>query len=164
MSGAGKTTLGKKLAKLLMYSFVDMDDLIIEQEGKSIEQIFEIHGEDYFRQKETKVLRSLIDNNDNLLISTGGGTPCFYDNISLINSNGLSIWISPSAETIALRLWNSENRENRPMLKNKTESEVLGFVINKLNERTEFYSQSKIKLQSDSIQAEDLFEIISSNI
>ena len=91
--GSGKTTLGRKLAYILQYQFIDLDDYIEKQEGRKISHIFEEDGEDYFRKLERVYLHRVIDKED-LVISTGGGTPCFFDNMNQMNEYGKTIYIN----------------------------------------------------------------------
>jgi shikimate kinase len=93
--GSGKTSIGKKLAKKMKYAFLDLDQEIEKQENLSISEIFEIHGEDYFRVLEKKVLVDLTQLS-NTVVSCGGGTPCHYNNIELINNAGISIYLQLS--------------------------------------------------------------------
>ncbi len=160
MTGSGKTTLGKEIARKYNYHFVDMDEEIVANEGKSIEQIFDLSGELHFRQLETELLRSIINKDGNWIVSTGGGTPCFNQNMSIINENGISIWIDPSAQALTNRLWHSDNKENRPMIKNKTKHELAEFINIKLLERSQFYSQAKHQLHSDDIKLEEIVDLL----
>src|SRR5688572_1061429 len=99
LPGSGKSTIGKQLSNLLNLPLVDTDDLIIQKEKSTIEEIFKYHGENYFRELEKKTLHELIAS-DKLIISTGGGLPCFFDNMEVINKNGISIYLNVSPESI----------------------------------------------------------------
>jgi len=112
MPGSGKSSWGKKLAKALQYSFVDLDELIEQNEQQSIEEIFTEKGEDYFRDLEHKyLLKTFVINH--LVISCGGGTPCYNNNMNLINENGISFYLNGTIGLLVDRVLNSKRQ--RPM-------------------------------------------------
>lgn len=154
LPGSGKSTLGKELSQVLNLKLIDTDAAIITEEGDSIEGIFKKHGEVYFRKAEQKMLHQLASQ-DQLLISTGGGMPCFFDNIDFMNNKGISIFIDVPVETIHSRLI-SQRHENRPMLENKTDEEVLIFLKQKYEERYPFYSKATITVQGSNIKVEEI--------
>ena len=156
ITGSGKSTLGRQLAEKLKYNFIDLDEYIIEQEGKSIEKIFAENGEQDFRKLEHLALEELAISQDNLIISTGGGAPCFFDNMELINGNGLSIWLDIHADIIAERLYNQSNKQHRPMTQNKSQSEIFSFISGKIKERKQFYSKAVIHIINQDPKVEDL--------
>src|SRR5437773_11285939 len=90
--GSGKTFFGKQLAQLLNYEFIDLDELIGKNEGATIAEIFFSKGEAYFRSKESSLLKSLSQN-ENAVIATGGGTPCFHDNMKWMNEHGITVYL-----------------------------------------------------------------------
>jgi len=139
--GCGKSTFGRKLAKQLEWEFIDLDDYIEEQERCSISEIFKNKGEVYFRNLETKALK---ESNQwiNTIISTGGGTPCFNDNIGLINKIGLSIHIKLSPEDLKIRL--EGEKAKRPLIADLSDGELLSFIKLKLSERNTYYSSSEL--------------------
>lgn len=136
--GSGKTSLGKKIAKRFEMNFVDLDALIEEQEGKNINEIFAEQGEDYFRELEAKVLRET--DFSNTLVATGGGTPCFNDNINFMKEIGAVAYLLVPLEILIGRL--RQNKDERPLLKNLKGEELDQFIINKYNERKVFYEQA----------------------
>lgn len=152
--GSGKTTLGKQLANKLDKQFFDLDAEIEAIEKSEVSAIFDKKGENYFRKIETEVLIKLISNNDNFVISLGGGTPCFNDNMNLINLSGTSIYLKYNSEILANRLVN--NKRERPLIKNLSEGEVKVFVNDKVNERELFYKQSNHVLEGSNLSVEDL--------
>ena len=87
--GSGKSTIGKKLSEVLMYNFIDLDDYITKRESLSIQDIFETKGEIYFRKKETEYLMEVLWEESNIILSLGGGTPCYGNNLKIINDNRL---------------------------------------------------------------------------
>lgn len=139
--GAGKTSLGKQLAKKLNLVFLDSDKEIERLENTPVSQIFATHGEDYFRQLESDWLRNLT-NNELKLISTGGGMPCYENNMDIMKDKGLVIYLKHPARQLVQRLCNA--KIERPLLKNKNQKEVLDFVTKLLSEREPTYSQAHI--------------------
>lgn len=151
--GCGKTSIGKKLAKKLNFQFVDLDKLIETQEKKTTKQIFEEKGENYFRETETKMLEKTFGLK-NTIVATGGGTPCFFQNIENINKNGISVFIDMPAKALEYRLKNTKNK--RPLLLNLEEDEYLPFIEKQLSERLFFYSKAHITINGLSINWEVL--------
>lgn len=158
LPSSGKTTLGKKVASSEGLIFVDMDDEIEKVEGRSIPEIFEQNGESYFREVEQSVLKSLVeDSGGKLLISTGGGAPCFFDNIDLIKSSGVSVYLKVSPKELAKRL-SKKGLDNRPLL-----SEVKNVeqeIEEKLKIRSAYYEQADVIIEGDQIQLNDLLNAI----
>lgn len=140
--GCGKSTLGKKVAQKTGYSFIDLDELIVKKTGMSISNYFETFGESSFRELERKVLHN-FQNTSNAIIATGGGTPCYFDNMDWMNEHGKTIYLKMSPKALLSRLSQKEV-ETRPLLKGKSTAELLEFITTKLEERTPFYSRAKI--------------------
>ena len=139
MMGVGKTTLGKQLAKQLLYSFIDLDNEIEKQAGISIPQIFEQFGEVYFRELEHKILLQTIERND-IVISTGGGAACYYNNMQWMNEHGKTIYLKANTAFILSRV--TPNLTKRPLLKGKSPAELDAFVSELLYQRQSFYEQA----------------------
>ena len=137
MPGSGKSRMAKFISSVTDLSYKDLDDEIERTEGKSIKEIFKNHGEIYFRNKETKILKNIIEKDKNLIIATGGGTPCFNHNIDLINKSGLSIFLNTSLDVIIERI---SRKNKRPLFKNKDVEET---VKKMFQERIKFYSKSR---------------------
>ncbi len=159
MPGSGKTTIGKSLARALDYHFVDTDELIIQKESKSIDLIFKDHGESYFRETERTVLKELTSSED-IVIATGGGTPCFFDNIELMNKTGITIFLDVPVESLFQRI-NAGKNKNRPMVQGKNEQELKAFIQEKYGHRSQFYQQARIKLKGDAIDYKDVIAAVS---
>lgn len=139
--GCGKSTFGKKLAKTLGWSFLDLDDYIEEKAGRSISDIFSEFGESHFRRLETEALLEsgkLI----NTVVSTGGGLPCFNENHKQIEQLGLGVYIQLPPKVLRDRLKNEKAK--RPLLANLSDDEMLFFIEGKLKERKAFYESSAV--------------------
>lgn len=156
MPGSGKSTLGRQLAPALNSTFYDLDEQIVLQERQSIEAIFAKKGEDYFRNIERAVLKQALESS-NLVVSTGGGAPCFFDNMNLIKSNGQSIYLKVPLATLLARL-NIGAETSRPMLKGKSEAELKLFLETKLAEREIFYNKADIILEGSNISIDSVLK------
>jgi len=160
--GCGKTTHGKKLAKLLNRSFIDLDNYIEKKEELSVDEIFKKKGEDYFREKESEYLTQVVNRYPSSVVSLGGGAACFNNNISLILKSGLVIYIEMPADSLQYRL--SQSPTARPLLKDKSAEESLEFIKNLLRRRESFYTQAHITLNGINLTAEKIKEAISLHI
>jgi len=146
--GVGKTTAGRELAKLLNLDFIDLDSFIQNRYNKSISKIFEEEGEAKFREMENKILKE-VSEFENVIISTGGGVPCFYNNMEIMNKAGTTIYLKASPVLLAERL--NLCKEKRPLIKDKNEEEMLKFVSESLEKRSPFYHQAKIIYETDKL-------------
>ena len=156
--GCGKTTQGKKLAKELGYYFIDLDDYISNQRDITITDLFKEVGEDEFRKIETKALQECIQDNVKALIAVGGGTPCFNSNIDAMKSNGKVVYLKMDAEALYNRLFN-ENQD-RPLIKDKENEEMLMYIENLLKTREAFYGQAHIITSGVTVDIDALKEQI----
>ena len=146
--GSGKSIVAKELSKIAQIPFVELDDLIEKSQNTSIKKIFEQQGELFFRKLEHQIFAELIASSDNLIISTGGGTPCYYNNHELmLNPNCVSIYLSASIKTLFNRLQNE--KQNRPLLANLNDIEAQDFIAKHLFERSFFYHQAQFKITVD---------------
>ena len=155
--GSGKSSIGKKLASKLGMNFIDLDEHIEQEYGRSIEEIFSNEGEDRFRELEHLYLKNLVPK-DNLIISTGGGTPCFYNNIELINNNGVSVYLKMSVDALAHRLLNAKKK--RPLIQDMSEVDLKFFIENNLSRREPFYLQAHYKVKAKDIDVEELAQFL----
>lgn len=144
--GSGKSTVGKGLAASLNLSFIDMDDYIEERNHKTIPAIFAEDGEETFRKLEQKALQEL-SSFENVVIATGGGAPCFFNNIDLIKQTGKSLYLKGSPRILAERLRNS--KIERPLIKGKSEEELVAFIDDTLSKREHWYKQADVILDFD---------------
>mgnify|MGYP002623678924 CR=1 FL=1 len=137
--GAGKTTVGKALAKELGLTFYDLDWYISSRMRKTVGQIFEERGEDGFRQIERNMLHEVAEFED-VVISCGGGTPCFFDNIDYMNQQAPVVYLKASPEVLYKHLAMSKN--DRPLLRGKSQEELITFINEQLEKREPFYSKA----------------------
>ena len=149
LPGSGKSTLGRRLADALMIEFVDLDSEIEKQEGKVIADIFHEKGEDHFRQIESGMLKSLAASSMNFVMSTGGGAPCFYQGIDVINESGISIFLHVSTDEIIKRLKPSKDR---PLLETTDENERLEKLNVLQSKRLAIYQQATVIIQDPTIE------------
>ncbi|MCY4779965.1 shikimate kinase [Sphingobacterium sp. UT-1RO-CII-1] len=155
--GSGKTTLGKKLAKRLDRKFIDMDQVIVEKIGMSIPDYFQQYGEDKFREFEQHVLREMSETNT--VVSTGGGSPCYFDNMDWIRDNGIAVYLQLSPKALHARLQQS-NISSRPALKGLTGDKLLHFIETKLAEREPYYKRAHIAIDQLNSNVESIHQII----
>ena len=139
--GCGKSTTGRRVAKQLEVKYADTDALVEEREGASVNDIFYYEGEEYFRAAERRVLEELINSEDDIVVSTGGGLPTWSDNMELMNSAGVTVWIDRSAEQTAKRL-SPHGRQKRPKLRGLNDEELVLFMREDMARREPCYSQA----------------------
>ena len=150
--GAGKTTLGKKLAKVVDANFIDLDKFIECKYHKTVPDIFEEHGEEGFRLIEQSALLE-VSEIENVIISTGGGAPCFFDNMKVMNDSGLTIYIKATPEELASRL--RASKTVRPIVASKTDDELIPFIAKHLTEREEYYNQAKVSFYTEHLVSKE---------
>jgi shikimate kinase len=159
LPGAGKTYWGMKWAQEKGMDFYDLDTMIENEERMSVEKIFAIYGEGYFREKEAAVLRN-TDRFENCIIACGGGTPCFFDNMDWMNRNGITVFLDESPENIFGHLLNDKTA--RPLLPEGVEA-LQTFIKEKSAERYGFYAQSKIRLEPREMSRQAFEEVLKRN-
>ncbi len=170
--GAGKSHLGRQLAIETGSEYFDLDNLLVEQTGMTINQVFEKHGEDYFRELETNMLHKIstelnlkeikansLKKEKYYFIGCGGGTPCFNNNMEWMNSQGLTVWLNPSVNVLFSRLRNE--KDQRPLLKQLEDDQMITFIENKLAERKFFYELSTIVLNDNDITVSNILKLVS---
>ena len=155
--GSGKSTLGRKLAHHLHIPFIDMDSYIEERNYRTIPQIFEEEGEASFRQKEKKALIELSEFTD-AVVATGGGAPCFFDNMDLMNKTGRTIFLNIDPGILAHRLLHSKTE--RPLIKGKSKEELIRFIDESLEKRLSFYKKAQIEIREPDPAMKELLRLI----
>lgn len=150
--GSGKTTVGKQLAKTLSLSFVDLDAYIENKFRKSVSALFAEKGEDNFRKIESQALFEVSEYED-VIISTGGGTPCFFNNMEVMNRAGITVYLKATPEDLASHLL--ESKTVRPLISGKPKEELIPFITEHLSHRESFYMQAQIIFQINRMFTKD---------
>jgi len=159
--GSGKSVIGKKLSEVLNYNYLDLDDYIQLKENKSITEIFKSKGEIYFRKIESKYLDEVIVDKLNTVISLGGGTPCYSENMTKIKhaKNASSIYLKTSISVLAERLLSEKN--HRPLISHiQDKKDLIEFIGKHLFERNPYYTQSDITVNTDQKSIDEVVESI----
>lgn len=154
---AGKTTVGKRLAKALDRTFYDLDWYIEERYHKRVPEIFAEDGEAVFRDLERRMLHEVAEF-ENVVLACGGGTPCFFDNMSYMNRVADTVYMKASVDTLMQHL--SVSRGERPLLKDKTDDELRDFITRQLAERSPYYEQAKYVHNIDVLSSFDEVETV----
>jgi shikimate kinase len=156
-TGSGKSSIGKKLANLLGFDFFDTDVEIEKMTGKSIVEIFETEGETFFRKKERDVITKLSQK-ENIVISTGGGTPCFFDNMQRMNQTGLTVYLHATPTMLKQRIL--RQKAQKPLLKNVPDEQLTDYIAQLLQRRETVYRQSQIVVEAFNLTAKKLLWIM----
>jgi len=152
---SGKSTIGREISKKLDMKFIDLDDYISKREKRSISEIFKVEGEIYFRRIESLYLGEILNFKDSFILSLGGGTPCYSNNMELIlNSDASSIYIKASIKTLVSRLIAEKNK--RPLVADLEDDKLIEFVAKHLFERRFFYEQASITINTEDKSAEEI--------
>ena len=161
MMGSGKSYWAQKMAKWNKCVGYDLDALIEMNEEKTIAEIFNEDGEDYFRKVEAKILRWFKEKKK-FIIATGGGTPCFQENMHWMKKEGIVIWLDEPVEVLVKRL--SPEKNKRPLIANLSDAEIAAYIEDKLVERHSFYSQANYRLTSDQINEAGLKKLMAKHV
>ena len=157
--GCGKSTWGKKLSEKLDCTFIDLDKRIETIEGGSVAEVFKLKGEEYFRKLEADVLHSTILEK-NAVISCGGGTPCYFDNMEWMRQRGKTVYLNLPAEKLFGRL--RTRKEKRPLIANLDDDALKDFIFQKLSEREAFYLQAEFKIDPSEAKPKDIIGLVQS--
>jgi shikimate kinase len=157
--GCGKTTVGKKLAAHLDYNFIDLDKLIESNEGQSVPEIFSKKGESAFRELERLALHTTFNLTDTI-VATGGGAPCFFDNIQQMNQHGATVYIEMDPKALANRV--KFSKTPRPLLKGKTDEELVDHITQMLAKRAPFYNQATYKVDGITLSVTSVMAVLPS--
>jgi shikimate kinase len=155
---SGKSSLGKKLARHLNRTFVDLDQRIEAELGRSIPEIFKEEGEEAFRKYEAQQLTSIPEVDQQMVISLGGGTPCFGDNLDYIKAQGSSVYLRVSEDILIGRL--RQKKASRPLISDKSDEEIAEFVRQTLRKREPYYLQADYILASDHPKVESVLNLL----
>ena len=147
--GAGKTTVGKVLSRQLELSFIDLDHYIEGRYHKTVGQLFAEKGEDAFRDIERRMLREVAAFED-VLVSTGGGAPCFFDNMEFMNRTGKTVFLNVHPDVLFRRL--RVAKQQRPILQGKEDDELKAFIVQALEKRAPFYHQAQYIFNADELE------------
>lgn len=154
--GCGKSTKAKQLGQRLACPVIDLDAEIVNKSGKTIAEFFEAFGENGFRSYESEMLKN-FDYPQKCVVATGGGLPCFFDNMDWMNEHGETIYLKMEPSALVSRL---HNRQKRPLIKDLDDDQLLEFIKEKLQEREPFYNQAKIIIDAFDLDAEKLEEAL----
>ncbi|HVB03604.1 MAG TPA: shikimate kinase [Chitinophagaceae bacterium] len=155
--GAGKSHWGRKLSSQLNRPLFDLDQEIAAVEKMEVSEIFRIWGEAHFRECERMLLHRLSAKPE-FILACGGGTPCFFDNMTFMNATGKTIWLNPSVERIIGRL--QVRKYRRPLIADLSDDALLAYVSQKLGERSPYYGQAQYKIDPDRISVTAFVETI----
>ena len=162
-AGSGKSSMGRKLANRLGYKFIDTDAEVEREVGASIADIFLYEGEEYFRRAERECVERVARGSENVVVSTGGGLPTWSDNMLWLNANGLTVYLSRSAEQILRRL-SAYGRERRPMFRGKSDEELLAFMREQMSAREPFYAQARMTADCRTMSDTEAIEYIAKSV
>ncbi|MCB2194520.1 MAG: AAA family ATPase [Bacteroidetes bacterium] len=159
---SGKSSAGKKLANKLGLSFVDLDDYIEEKYNTTIRLLIYDKGMDKFREIEKESLETIIKQNDHIVISTGGGTPCYFDNMSKMNKSGLTIYLEVDTPTLVDRLMYA--KKDRPLIWGKSREDLTVYAKDLLAKRQDDYAKAKLSVNGKNLKIDALANLVKSNI
>lgn len=148
MPGSGKTTIGRPLAEELQLPFIDLDEAIETECNQKVTDIFREKGEDFFRLKESELLRKFASSQDSFVLSTGGGAPCHYDGIDVINTTGISIFLDVAVNELVQRVLANKDR---PLLSSEDEQSLREKVTRIYESRRSTYSQASIVVENPNL-------------
>lgn len=152
--GSGKSHISKILSEKLNFRLIDLDKEISRRNKLTIPEIFEKKGEIYFRKLEREALEEILATEENVILSLGGGTPAYYNNMEIINSNSKSVFLKASVGTLSERL--SKQKEKRPLIANIPDENLPEFIAKHLFERNIFYSKAQFNVNTDNRDPEEI--------
>lgn len=156
--GSGKSHISKNLSQKINFKLIDLDQKISEEHGQTIPEIFEKRGEIYFRKEEKRILEEILNSEQNLVLSLGGGTPVYYENMDIINEKSKSFFLRASVNTLTNRVL--LQKHTRPLISKLQDSDVPKFIAKHLFERNYYYSKAHFTIDTDSKNATEVSEKI----
>jgi|SRR5687768_12222633 len=156
--GSGKTHWGKLVADKLDMPFFDLDKVITDNEQKTVTEIFAEKGEEYFRVKEREVLESVTSEHERFILSCGGGTPCFFNNISFMKKQGKVVWLNTQVDVLVSRLLKEKN--TRPLIRDIPSGDLKTFIMKKLLSRKLYYQQADLTVHEESLSLDHFMKMI----
>ncbi len=156
--GSGKTYWGTLLAEKLQLPFFDLDEVITEHEGNTITELFSEKGEEYFRYREKEYLERLTEENESYIISCGGGTPCFFNNIQIMNKTASVIWLNTEIDVLVNRLL--KQKTTRPLIRDIEDAELKYYILKKILSRKKYYEQADLIVHEESLTVDTFGEIL----
>lgn len=156
---SGKSSISRKVAARLGYESYDTDDLFEEKYHICVQDFFEKYGEDYFREFESDILKKTGEMRD-VVISTGGGTPCFFDNMQWMNQNGTTIFVKVNPLTAFHRIMHAKRK--RPLVFGKTEEELRRYVETHYDSRLRYYEQAHFTVKGENLDIDEIMKFLSS--
>lgn len=157
--GSGKSTVGHLLARSIDWQFIDLDLYIEKTQKRTIAEIFASDGEQIFRQIEREALHQ-VTKLERVIVATGGGSPCFEDNMKFMNREGLTIYLELTPEVLMQRL--KDAKASRPLIAGKNEAELLDFIKSKLKEREAYYKKAAVIADARAVGVDSYIKIIES--
>jgi shikimate kinase len=159
--GSGKSSRGSELATKLEYKFIDLDAMIEKDNKRHIAEIFSTSGEQVFREMEKKALEKTFKKDD-IVVATGGGTPCFFDNLKEMNGNGITVYLEASVGMLFHRLATSKG--DRPLIKDVKDVDLVLQIRDQMANRERFYSKAKYTIDALDLKVSDLIKLLSKEI
>lgn len=156
--GSGKTYRGRQLSEKLGIPFFDLDEQIVNHEGKTINEIFENSGEEYFRLVEKDLLHIITESHDSMVMACGGGTPCYFNNIEYMKRSGTTVWLNTPLDVLAARLL--KEKDHRPLLKDLSADQLKAYIIKKFADRKIYYEQASVVVDDSGLELEELIQKI----
>ncbi|MGI8893934.1 MAG: shikimate kinase [Bacteroidia bacterium] len=155
--GSGKSIIGDELAGLLKYKFIDLDEKVSKAVGLTIPHIFEVHGENYFRQIEKEQLHKTVEI-ENAVIATGGGTPNFFDNMKWMNLNGTTVYLKMNPGILFRRL--AFEKQERPRIKDLTDIELMEQIVEDITRREHVYMKAQHIIEDMEVTSDNIVKMI----
>jgi shikimate kinase len=156
--GSGKTHWGRLLSAKLQLPFSDLDTVIVEKEKKTVSELFSEKGEEYFRYREKEVLEEIVREQESFILSCGGGTPCFFNNIEFMKKSGKVVWLNTTIDVLQERLL--KERMTRPLIREIGDAELRRYIGRKLSERKLYYEQADVMVNEESVTLEQLILLL----